>query len=106
MDAVARHPGRRFGSPTAFGFALAVAVAVGPYIFGKDHTPDYSITLFGKAGTETLQLKSVLASVVLGLAVFQISSAPWFMDRLRFLPAAPPGPPPIHRLAGIAALLV
>src|SRR3954451_21240001 len=106
MDAVARHPGRRFGAPTAFGFALAAALAIGLYVLGKTPTPDYSTSLFGKTGPDTLSLKSVLASVVLGLAAFQISSAAWFMGRLKFLPSAPARLGSVHRLTGIAALLV
>src|SRR5437764_15053641 len=106
MDAVARHPGRRFGTPDAFGFALAAALAVGLYIFGRNHTPDYSVSLFGKTGPDTLSLKSVLASVVLGLAAFQISSAAWFMGALKFLPAAPQRLRLVHRLAGFSLLAV
>jgi hypothetical protein len=106
MDAVARHPGRRFGTPTAFGFAFAALLSIGLYVFGKNHTPDYSISLFGKTGPDTLELKSVLASVVLGLAAFQISSAAWFMGRPRFLPRPPARLGSVHRLAGVAALLV
>ena len=85
---------------------LAAAIAVGLYIFGRNHTPDYSISLFGKTGPDTLSLKSVLASVVLGLAAFQISSAAWFMGALKFLPAAPRRLRLVHRLTGVAAFLV
>ena len=106
MDAVARHPGRRFGTPTAFGLLLAAALAAGLYVFGKNHTPDYNTSLFGKTGTDTLQLKAVLASVVLGLAVFQITTAAWFMGKLSFLRAAPRRLGSVHRLTGILALLV
>src|SRR3954462_5689801 len=106
MDAVARHPGRRFVSPTALGCALAAALPVGRYIFGKNHTPDYSTSLFGKTGTDTLWLKPVLASVVLGLAFFQISSATWFTNKVRFLPPAHARLSFVHRLTGVALLLV
>src|SRR5436853_3728967 len=106
MDAVARHPGRRFGTPDAFGFALAAALAVGLYVAGKNHTPDYSTSLFGKTGPDTLQLKSVLASVVLGIAVFQITSASWFTGALKFLPTAPARLGLTHRFTGVALLIV
>ena len=76
LNAIAPHPGRR--PAVLVPLALAAALAVGLYVFGRNHTPDYSISLFGKSGPDTLSLKSVLASVVLGLAAFQISSAAWF----------------------------
>ena len=106
MDAVAGHPRRRFVSPTSLGFAFAAALAVGLYIFGKNHTPDYSTSLFGKTGTDTLSLKAVLASVVLGLAFFQISTAAWFMGKLKFLPAVPARLGLTHRFTGVALLIV
>ena len=87
-------------------FAFAAALSVGLYIFGKNHTPDYSTSLFGKTGPDTLSLKSVLASVVLGIAVFQISSAGWFMGKLRFLPRAPARLSLVHRITGVGLLLV
>ena len=106
MNAVARHPGRRFGTPTVWGFVFAALLAVGLYIFGKNHTPDYSTSLFGKTGPDTLQLKAVLASVVLGIAVFQVGSASWFMGKLKFLGRAPARLGLTHRITGIAALVL
>jgi len=104
VSVAARHPRRSHAE--VFGFSLAAALAIGLYIFGKDHTPDYNTSLFGKTGTDTLQLKAVLASVVLGLAVFQITTAAWFMGKLSFLRAAPRRLGSVHRLTGILALLV
>jgi hypothetical protein len=104
LNAIARHPGRR--TATLVSLAFAAALAVGLYIFGRNHTADYSTSLFGKSGPDTLQLKSVLASVVLGLAVFQISSAAWFMGKLKFVPPAPRRLSLVHRLTGAALLLV
>ncbi|MFL5909546.1 MAG: DUF6529 family protein [Gaiellaceae bacterium] len=104
MSVAARHPGRSHAEE--IGFGLAAALAIGLYVFGKNHTPDYSTSLFGKTGTDTLQLKSVLASVVLGLVVFQITTAAWFMGKLSFLRAAPRRLGSVHRLTGILALLV
>jgi hypothetical protein len=104
LNAIARHPGRRTAALAPFAFAAALAV--GLYIFGRNHTPDYSTSLFGKTGQDTLALKSVLASVVLGLAAFQVSSAGWFMGKLRFLPAAPRRLGLVHRITGVTLFLV
>jgi hypothetical protein len=39
--------------------ALALAIAVGLYVFGTQHIPDYSGTaLFGRTAADTLPLKS------------------------------------------------
>ena len=54
---------------------LLLAVAAALYVFGRNHTPDYSGTgLFGRTAQDTLPLKSWLATSVLGLAVFQLGS--------------------------------
>ena len=104
MGVVARHPRRSHAEE--IGFGLAAALAAGLYVFGKNHTPDYTTSLFGKTGVDTLQLKSVLASVVLGLAAFQIATAGWFMGKPSFLRAAPRRLGSVHRMTGILALLV
>jgi Family of unknown function (DUF6529) len=86
--------------------ALA-AITVAIYAVGRSITPDYSGTvLFGKTATDTLPLKSTLASTVLGLAVFQLLSATWIYGRLPLLGSRPDWLPSLHRLAGTAAILV
>ena len=53
--------------------ALAAAVvAVGLYIFGTQHTPDYSTSLFGETRADTFELKSWLATGVLAFAAVQL----------------------------------
>ena len=67
---------------------LGLAVAAGIYVFGVNHVPDYSGTgLFGRTAVDTLPLKSWLASVVLALAVVQLTTALWMtLVRWRGLP--------------------
>jgi uncharacterized protein DUF6529 len=84
-----------------------VAVSVAIYAVGRSITPDYSGTaLFGKTATDTLPLKATLASVVLGLAAFQLLSATWIYGRLPGLRARPGWLPPLHRLAGVGAIVI
>src|SRR4051812_49346600 len=86
-------------------FLIAVSLAI--YIAGRSITPDYSGTaLFGKTATDTLPLKATLASIVLGLATFQLLSATWIYGRLPGLGPRPGWLPPLHRLAGATAILV
>jgi hypothetical protein len=84
---------------------LGLALAAGIYVFGRNHAPDYSTSLFGRSAQQTLPLKSWLASVILGLALAQLASAAWMYGRLPRL-AKPRRLPAIHRLMGAAALLV
>jgi hypothetical protein len=68
---------------------LLVAVAAAVYVFGRNHSPNYSGTgLFGRTAQATLPLKSWLATGVLGLAVFQVGSALWMYQVLPGLGAA------------------
>jgi uncharacterized protein DUF6529 len=84
-----------------------VAITIAIYVVGRTITPDYSGTaLFGKTATDTLPLKSTLASVVLGLAGFQLLSATWIYDRMPAVGSRPDWLPPLHRLAGVSAILV
>jgi hypothetical protein len=97
--------------PRPLAFAAPVvalaAISVAIYVAGQSITPDYSGTaLFGKTATDTLPLKSTLATVVLGLAAFQLLSATWIYGRLPGLGSRPGWLPPLHRLTGVAAILV
>jgi hypothetical protein len=87
------------------GFTLAIAG--GLYAFGTRHVPDYSGTaLFGRTATDTLPLKSWLATGLLALAVLQLGLALWLYGRLPGLGAARPPTGNVHRAVGIIALLL
>ena len=92
-------------SLTLAGLAAAI-VAGGLYAFGTRHTPDYSISLFGQAGPDTLSLKSWLATGVLAFAVVQLGLALWMYDRLPWVRIAPPRIGPVHRALGVVAILL
>ena len=55
----------------AIGLAGA-AVTGALYAAGRLHTPNYTFSLFGKTGLAAITLKSLLASVALGLAAVQV----------------------------------
>jgi hypothetical protein len=92
-------------SLTLAGLPAAV-VAVGLYVFGTQHAPDYTISLFGESGQDTLSLKSWLATGVLAFAVVQLGLALWMYGRLPWVAAAPPQVSPVHRAIGVAAILL
>jgi hypothetical protein len=92
-------------SLTLAGLTAAV-VAVGLYVFGTQHTPDYTTSLFGKSGPDTLSLKSWLATGVLAFAAVQLCLALWMYGRLPFVSAAPPQVGRVHRAIGAAAILL
>lgn len=84
--------------------AMGVAIAI--YVVGRQITPDYGTTLFGRTGPDTLSLKSWLATGVLALALVQLLGGLWMFGRL---PAAGPPPRPVptgHRLLGVVAVLL
>ena len=84
----------------------AAAVGAGLYVFGTNHTPDYTTSLFGQTGTDTYQLKSWLATGVLAFALVQLSLALWMYGRLPWLGVAPPRVSPVHRAIGALAILL
>ncbi|MDF6017071.1 DUF6529 family protein [Streptomyces sp. JH34] len=89
-----------------FAVLVPVAVAVGIYLFGAHHTPDYLNGLFGAYGTEAVDLKARLSTVLLGVALIQICLALWMYGRV---PGAGPAPRPVrlgHRVLGFLALLL
>ena len=86
---------------------LALAIAAGVYAFGTQHVPDYSGTaLFGRTATDTLPLKSWLATGLLALAALQLGLALWMYGKLPGVAAAGPRTGNLHRAVGIVALLV
>jgi Family of unknown function (DUF6529) len=100
---VAASPALR--SLTLAGLAAAL-VGAGLYVFGTEHAPDYSISLFGKSGPDTLSLKSWLATGVLAFAAVQLALALWMYGRLPWVGIAPPQVGPVHRAFGVAAILL
>jgi hypothetical protein len=97
-------PGARGSPSTAARLAgiglLAAAVTAALYTVGRLHAPNYTISLFGQAGLAAITLKSLLATVVLGLAVGQVLLALWLYRKLP-LAGSPPRPVRLsHRLVG------
>src|SRR3954462_7957749 len=99
MDAMVA---RRFRPGLMLPLLLGLAVAGALYVFGRNHAPDYGISLFGRTGVDTLSLKSWLGTGLLALAAAQVGLALWMYGRLRM--AAPSGVPTAHRLTGIGLL--
>jgi len=97
-------PGARGGRSTAARLAaiglLGAAVTAALYAVGRLRAPDYTVSLFGQSGVAAVTLKSLLATVVLGLAVVQVLLALWLY---RKLPLAGSAPRPVrlsHRIIG------
>ena len=77
---------------------LAVGVAAALYAAGRLHQPDYSFSMFGP---DPIPAKSLLATIVLGLAVLQVLLALWMYRKLP-LAGRPPRPAPVtHRVTGL-----
>ena len=84
---------------TTIGLAAA-GVTVALVVAGRLHTPDYAFSLFGQVALAAIALKSLLASIVLGLAAVQVLLALWMYRRLP-LAGNPPRPVRLsHRAAG------
>ena len=88
----------------AGGLALAVAVAL--YALGRVHTPDYTMGLLGQHGGAVNRLKAQLATVMLALALYQLTLALWMYGKLPRAGAAPPPVPQLHRRGGATLLRV
>ena len=89
------------------GIGLAGAAVTGAlYAAGRLHTPNYTFSLFGQTGLAAISLKSLLASVVLGLAAVQVLLALWLYRKLP-LAGCPPRPVRLaHRVLGFALFAV
>jgi hypothetical protein len=81
---------------------LAAAVTGALYAAGRLHAPNYTVSLFGQAGLAAVTLKSLLASIALGLAIVQVLLALWLYRRFP-LAGSPPRPVRLtHRIIGFA----
>jgi hypothetical protein len=81
-------------------------VAAALYVFGRLHTPNYAVSLFGRIGISANLLKAELGTAMLGLAVYQLVLALWMYGRL---PGVSPGPASVHfahRAGGILVFLL
>jgi hypothetical protein len=100
--------GARLRSATWLSLPLVVGAAVtgGVYVFGTQHVPDYSTSLFGQTAADTLPLKSWLGTGLLALAGVQLALALWMYGRLPGAGVAPLRAATGHRLVGACALLL
>ena len=77
---------------------LGSGVAAAIYIAGRLFQPDYSFSMFG---TDPVPPKSLLATIVLGLAVLQVLLGLWMYRKLP-LAGRPPRPVSVtHRVTGL-----
>ena len=82
---------------------LGIGVAAAIYLAGRLAQPDYAFSLFG---ADPIPPKSLLATIVLALAVLQVLLALWMYRKLP-LAGRPPRPVPLtHRVAGFALFAV
>lgn len=100
--------GTRAGRQTAWRLGgiglLGVGVAAAIYVAGRLNPPDYTFTLFGEANP--FGLKSLLATVALGLAVVQVLLALWMYRRLPLAGSPPRAVPTVHRVIGFVVFAV
>jgi hypothetical protein len=76
---------------------LAIGVTAALYVAGRLHQPDYTFSMFG---ADPFPLKSLLATIALGLAGVQVLLGLWMYRRLP-LAGGPPRPvPAAHRVTG------
>ena len=93
--------GRRSAAVRLAGIGLlAAGVTAALYVAGRLHTPNFTASLFGRSGLDAIALKSVLATIALGLAVLQVLLALWIYRKLP-LAGSPPRPARLaHRVIG------
>ena len=83
---------RRAAATLGLAVIVAAALTGALVAIGRVHQPDYAASIFGQSALAALELKSWLATVVLGLAVVQLVLALWLYKKLPWAPA-PPRPP-------------
>jgi Family of unknown function (DUF6529) len=77
---------------------LSIGVAAALFAYGRVHQANISFSLFGQA--HPITLKSLLATVALGLAVVQVLLALWIYRKLPLAGAPPRRVPTTHRVVG------
>ena len=93
--------GRRSAAVRLAGIGLlAVGVTVALYAAGRLRTPNYTFGLFGRTGLDAITLKSMLASIALGMAALQVLLALWIYRKLPLAGRAPRPVPLAHRVIG------
>ena len=82
---------------------LAIGVAGALYAAGRLHRPDYTFSLFG---ADPVPVKSLLASIALGLAGLQVLLALWIYRKLPLAGALPRPVPAAHRVIGFVVFVL
>src|SRR5260370_12871129 len=95
--------GRRSRAARLAGIGLlAAGVTAAVYTAGRLLTPDTAFGLFGQSGLGAVRLKSLLASIALGVAGLQVLLGAWMYRKLP-LAGRPPRPVRLtHRITGLA----
>jgi hypothetical protein len=99
MASTGAHRGGATGWRLAVIGLLAVGVTAAIYVAGRLHQPDHTLSLFG---TDPVPPKSLLATILLGMAGLQVLLALWIYRRLPLAPAPTPAVSVAHRVIGAA----
>jgi Family of unknown function (DUF6529) len=83
----------------------AAVVTAALAVFGVEHTPNYTFSLFGTSGGGAISLKSKIVTGVLGLALLQLLLALWMYGRLPVTGRAPRPVRRAHRVVGVVLFL-
>ena len=89
----------------ALAAGVGVVVALALFVIGQVHTPD-ATGLFGRHGVAVIRLKAQVATVVLVLALAQVTSALWMYRRLPGVGKAGPPVRMLHRICGATLFLL
>ena len=82
---------------------MAGTVTAVLFVVGRLRQPDYAFSMFG---ADPFRLKSLLASVALGLAGVQVLLALWLYRRLPLAPSPPAVVPTLHRVVGVVLFVL
>jgi hypothetical protein len=104
-ETVSQRAGRVPVRQLAWVLVAAAVVTAALAVFGIEHTPNYSFSLFGSPGPGALSLKSKVATGILGLALLQLLLALWMYGRVPGTGTAPRPVRRVHRVIGIALFL-
>jgi Family of unknown function (DUF6529) len=89
----------------AWVLGAAAAVNIALAVFGVEHTPNYTFSLFGFSAANAFSLKSKVATGVLALALLQLLLALWMYGKAPGGVTAPRPVRRVHRICGIVLLV-